>query len=598
MKLLVFAALIGLAVSANVNVARDGSASQSSMGWGGLASRAIDGNDAARWQSASCTHSRYGSNNWWKVDLAGSAFDLEYPVSGVTIVNRADCCQNRINGAQVFVGDSLCGTVAYVAGQGTYNVMCTAPILGGSVTVKLASSYLTLCEVKVWVDEDSLPAKPEYTNVALGGSALQSSTGWSGAAARAIDDNTASAWGSGSCTHTSANKNNWWSVELKGGMFGAEYPVSMVTIYNRQDCCQNRINGAKVYVGEELCGTIAYTAAVSVYNVKCAAALKGGSVTVKQASNYLTLCEVQVWVADEAMPEDPPAYTNVAVKGSASQSSVGWGGAAARAVDGKTSGRWGDATCTHSRNAANNWWKVDLEGSESGVEYPVSMVVIYNRQDCCQDRINGAKVYVGEELCGTIAYVAGKAMYKVQCESVLGGGSVTVKQADNYLTLCEVQVYVADDVIPKLPFYNAALGVPTTQTSTGWGGSSSRAVDGNTNGQWSGRSCTHTARGGQSWSATLPEDLVVDNVVIYNRQDCCQNRINGAEVWVGTTKCGTVVYAASVSMYKIQCPEGGIEGNKVTVKAAAGQYLTLCEVKVMVATEEMGTEEMDEDAEA
>lgn len=53
---------------------------------------------------------------------------------------------------------------------------------------------------------------------------------------------------------------------------------------------------------------------------------------------------------------------------------------------------------------------------------------------------------------------------------------------------------------------------------------------------------------------------MVDNVVIYNRQDCCQNRINGAEVWVGTTKCGTVVYAASVSMYKIQCPEGGIEG--------------------------------------
>ena len=45
---------------------------------------------------------------------------------------------------------------------------------------------------------------------------------------------------------------------------------------------------------------------------------------------------------------------------------------------------------------------------------------------------------------------------------------------------------VADDALPKIPFYNAAVGAATTQTSTGWGGVASRAIDGNTNGQWSG----------------------------------------------------------------------------------------------------------------
>ena len=68
-------------------------------------------------------------------------------------------------------------------------------------------------------------------------------------------------------------------------------------------------------------------------------------------------------------------------------SSVGWGGVASRGVDRKSSGIWAMGTCTHSANAGFNQWRVDLLD-----HFDVDAVVIYNRLDCCQNRINGAKV--------------------------------------------------------------------------------------------------------------------------------------------------------------------------------------------------------------
>ena len=56
-------------------------------------------------------------------------------------------------------------------------------------------------------------------------------------------------------------------------------------------------------------------------------------------------------------------------------------------MDGRISGTWSKGTCTHSQNAGANWWAVDLES-----DHEVDSVVIYNRMDCCQNRLNGAKV--------------------------------------------------------------------------------------------------------------------------------------------------------------------------------------------------------------
>jgi hypothetical protein len=71
------------------NVAEGRPATQSSVAYGGEASRAVDGNGLdGNWGSASCTHTDTHGPSWWQVDL-GQVQDIR----AVQIANRADCCQ-------------------------------------------------------------------------------------------------------------------------------------------------------------------------------------------------------------------------------------------------------------------------------------------------------------------------------------------------------------------------------------------------------------------------------------------------------------------------------------------------------------------------
>jgi putative heme-binding domain-containing protein len=90
----------------------------------------------------------------------------------------------------------------------------------------------------------------------------------------------------------------------------------------------------------------------------------------------LTLAEVEVYSAGR----------NVARRGKASQKNTSNGGDAAKAIDGNTSGKYGDGGQTHSEEGTENpWWEVDL-----GAEYPIESIVIYNRTDgTLGRRLNG-----------------------------------------------------------------------------------------------------------------------------------------------------------------------------------------------------------------
>ncbi len=81
----------------------------------------------------------------------------------------------------------------------------------------------------------------------------------------------------------------------------------------------------------------------------------------------LTLAEVEVFSDGR----------NVARGGKASQKTTAHGGDAGKAIDGNTSGRYGDGGQTHTREGINNaWWEVDL-----GAEFPIDSVVVCNRTD-------------------------------------------------------------------------------------------------------------------------------------------------------------------------------------------------------------------------
>ncbi|MCY1015348.1 discoidin domain-containing protein [Pyxidicoccus sp. MSG2] len=219
---------------------------------------------------------------------------------------------------------------------------------------------------------------------------------------------------------------------------------------------------------------------------------------------------------------------NLALGKPTTQSSIypGGGGEAALAVDGITNGDWSAGSVTHSDYEAHPWWQVDLQGT-----YALSTVVLYNRTDCCSDRLQYVWVRVSED--GTnwqdIPPAPGTAPTQT---------TVTINRPARYvrvqlhsttataLSLAEVQVFQS---------FNLALGKPTTQSSVypGVGGAAALAVDGSTNGDWSAGSVTHTNHQAQPWwQVDLQGAQPISTVVLHNRTDCCSDRLQNFRVRV------------------------------------------------------------------
>lgn len=75
----------GVATVSGENIAAHKPASQSSIAYGGEASRAVDGNRDNAWSHRSVTHTDFQDHSWWKVDL-----EKEESVGTVRIYNRGD----------------------------------------------------------------------------------------------------------------------------------------------------------------------------------------------------------------------------------------------------------------------------------------------------------------------------------------------------------------------------------------------------------------------------------------------------------------------------------------------------------------------------
>lgn len=71
----------------------------------------------------------------------------------------------------------------------------------------------------------------------------------------------------------------------------------------------------------------------------------------------------------------------------ASQSSEGFGGSAARAIDGNTDGAYAARSVSHTNSEATAWWQLGLRKPAT-----VNRVVLWNRTDCCADRLASIRV--------------------------------------------------------------------------------------------------------------------------------------------------------------------------------------------------------------
>ncbi|XP_053335742.1 fucolectin-like [Clarias gariepinus] len=139
----------------------------------------------------------------------------------------------------------------------------------------------------------------QKVNLALKGIATQSSTYSTYSANLAIDGNTESIFGSGSCVHTREDYDPWWSVDLL-----AVYDIGTVVITNRGDCCPERINGAEIHIGDSLinngntnprCVVIPGIPLGASASYTCNMRGRYVNIIIPNIKQYLTLCEVQVY---------------------------------------------------------------------------------------------------------------------------------------------------------------------------------------------------------------------------------------------------------------------------------------------------------------
>jgi hypothetical protein len=308
-----------------------------------------------------------------------------------------------------------------------------------------------------------------------------------------------------------------------------------------------------------------------------------GSVPFNFANNYSRLVEVEAY--------SPIGSTNVARGRPATQSSTLFIGAAA-AVDGNTDGTFGNSSTTHTDNTFQPWWQVDLGSVQN-----LGSIRLWNRTDCCGDRLSNFYVLVSDtpftstDLMTTLGqagvsnyYTPGQAGVSHTINAGRTGRYVRVQLAGtNFLSLAEVQVMTA---------VNLAPGKPATQSSTLYT-TAAAAVDGNTNGNFGAVSTTHTENTFQPWwQVDLGTSQNLDNIRLWNRTDCCGDRLSNFYVLVSdqpfvSTNLTTTINQAGVSAYYTPGQAGvshaisvGRTGRYVRVQLAGTNFLSLAEVQI------------------
>lgn len=133
------------------NVAAGKPTSQISTDYGGIPSRAVDGNLDGNMDHGSVTHTNTAVGAWWEVDLQQAT-----TIQRISVYNRTECCGDRLSNFSVQILDADRVVVKEFIISGTAsNVMqfAAAGSRGRHVRIQLhGNSVLSLAEVQVWAD--------------------------------------------------------------------------------------------------------------------------------------------------------------------------------------------------------------------------------------------------------------------------------------------------------------------------------------------------------------------------------------------------------------------------------------------------------------
>ncbi|WP_406685241.1 T9SS type A sorting domain-containing protein [Seonamhaeicola sp. MEBiC1930] len=188
------------------------------------------------------------------------------------------------------------------------------------------------------------------------------------------------------------------------------------------------------------------------------------------------------------------------------------------------------------------------------------------------------------EISGNVCLEAGLHQFSLDFYEGVGNENLSVKYESSGISKQDVSefYYVSS---PE----NMALNGVATQSSTAYDGPPELAIDGNTNGSYSGGSVTHTEHGANGsgelkwWQVDLESDKVITKINIYNRTDnCCKSRFNDFTVKVidanGLTTFSQF-YEDHPNPLKVITLED-VAGQIVRIEKTSDYGLTIAEVQV------------------
>jgi alpha-L-fucosidase len=272
---------------------------------------------------------------------------------------------------------------------------------------------------------------------------------------------------------------------------------------------------------------------------------------------------------------------------------------ASRAVDGNRDGGFWSGSLSHTAEQDQPWWQVDLESRQY-----IGSVKIYNRTDCCISRLSDIYVLVSDkpfasgdlatarQQPGVTALHVDKVATYTELAVGRNGRYVRIQLAGhNPLSLAEVEVRRAAPA-PAPRYRNLALAAKTTQSSVADGGVPTRAQDGNTDGTASAASLSSTALETTPWwQADLGATHRLTSVNVFNRTDCCADRLRDFYVLTSatpftSTDLKTTLRQRGVTAIRVRdigasrsIPVSST-ARYVRLQSALTGYLTLAEVQI------------------
>jgi hypothetical protein len=387
------------------------------------------------------------------------------------------------------------------------------------------------------------------SNLAVGKTATESSvlSGYPTAtASNAVDGNTDGKFYDGSVSHTNQEANPWWQVDL-----GASATVNSVVVWNRTDCCGDRLSDYWVFISNTPFGSTDSPATLQNRagtwsshqttapnpSISIPAGFIGRYVRVQlSGSNFLSLAELQVMGTWAVLP----TYSisgQVVVSGT----STGLGGVAVTLSGGTSATTTTDSGGNYSFSGLASGGNYTITPSSTGYTFNPTSQVFNN---------------------------------------------LSANQTQNFST-----------VVGSVGS-NLAVGKTATESSVLPGYSTmtvSNAVDGNTDGSFYDGSVSHTnLEANPWWQVDLGASATVNSVVVWNRTDCCGYRLSDYWVFISSTPFGSTDTPATLqnragtwSSHQTTAPNpsisipAGFIGRYVRIQLSGSNYLSLAEVQVM-----------------